>query len=1106
MKKNYNKLMLLLCAVTIGLQTYATQITVQVSNYQFAPANVNAFVGDTMHFVWVSGTHTTTCDGSNGSTFPVGAPTWDSPITSGAPTFDYTITVAGAYHYVCIYHAPGMAGNITATLPPNPLVNITFRVDLSQVDSICSGGPHIAGSFNGWSTTLNPLTAVGGGVYEATIALDSTQSYQYKFLKDNAFSACGDETVPGACNVGGNREIVVPESDSALSTVCFGSCSACIPPGYADITFSVDMSQTILGPGGPHLAGSFNGFSATATPMTDIGGGIYQATVNIDTSYTVQYTFLEDSSYNGQEAVPVACGVPNGFGGYNRELVVPENDSTLATVCYGSCSACPPLVGITFKVDMSLTTIGPGDVHLAGTFNGFSATATPMVDLGGGHYRKKVFIPAGTTVQYLFLKDSTFTGQENVPVTCGVSNGFGGYNRELPVPLTDSVLPEVCYGSCGICIPPGYADITFSVDMTNETIAGGGVHLAGSFNGFSATATPMTNVGGNVYQATVNIDTSFTVQYTFLKDSSYTGQENVPASCGVPNGFGGYNRELSVPETDSTLATVCYSGCGICVSPGYANVTFRVDMSQTTICPGGPYLVGSFNSFSATATPMTNAGGGIYEATVTLDTTLTVQYKFLKDSTYTCGDETVPAACGVPNGLGGYNRELAVSENDTVLPLVCFSSCSACILPSDSVYITFRVDLSQQVICAGGPHIAGAFNGWSTTANPLDSVGGGIYETTLYLDSTQTYEYKFLKDSDWTCGGETVPGACNVNGNRQIIVPEGDSVLAVVCFNSCSACVPPPPTVNVTFRADFSLTTACASGPHIVGTFNNWNSTANPMTLVTGGIYEATFALNIGDTVQYKFLNDDQYSACGNENVPMACGVDNGVGGYNRYFVPQNDTTLPAVCFSSCAVCVPLNEVNVTFRVDMSLTTLGPGGPHIAATFNNFFANATPMIAAGGGVYTYTQSIDTTQTIQYTFLKDSTYNGQEVITSACGVPNGFGGYNRFIDVPETDTILPAFCYSSCFVCNVGINDHNGGDVISVYPNPTENIIYIETESIHDNFELKLFSMDGKMLFAKQVNAGYQQTIAIDMNNFAKGVYTLKIESDKSASYQKVILK
>src|SRR6187455_1073926 len=132
---------------------------------------------DTVHFVWVNGSHTTTCDGSALTVLPAGALSWDALIDGSNPTFDYTITIAGNYQYKCTPHAGGgMIGTINATIPPNPLVNITFRVDLSQVDSICSGGPHIAGSFNGWNTTANPLTLVGGGVYEATIALDSTLS------------------------------------------------------------------------------------------------------------------------------------------------------------------------------------------------------------------------------------------------------------------------------------------------------------------------------------------------------------------------------------------------------------------------------------------------------------------------------------------------------------------------------------------------------------------------------------------------------------------------------------------------------------------------------------------------------------------------------------------------------------------------------------------------------------------------------------------------------------------------------------------------------------------------------------------------------------------
>ncbi len=78
----------------------------------FDPASVtNAFVGDTVRFVWGSGLHNTVS-----GTIPSGAAPWSSPIDNTTQLFDYKITVAGTYNYSCTFHALfGMTGSFVAS-------------------------------------------------------------------------------------------------------------------------------------------------------------------------------------------------------------------------------------------------------------------------------------------------------------------------------------------------------------------------------------------------------------------------------------------------------------------------------------------------------------------------------------------------------------------------------------------------------------------------------------------------------------------------------------------------------------------------------------------------------------------------------------------------------------------------------------------------------------------------------------------------------------------------------------------------------------------------------------------------------------------------------
>lgn len=104
------KLYFMLIAVIAGITTVkATIRTISVADFKFSPSAVNANVGDTIRWVWSSGTHTTTS-----GTIPNGATSWNANINSGNTTFDYVIPVAGTYNYFCSIH-PQMTGTINAT-------------------------------------------------------------------------------------------------------------------------------------------------------------------------------------------------------------------------------------------------------------------------------------------------------------------------------------------------------------------------------------------------------------------------------------------------------------------------------------------------------------------------------------------------------------------------------------------------------------------------------------------------------------------------------------------------------------------------------------------------------------------------------------------------------------------------------------------------------------------------------------------------------------------------------------------------------------------------------------------------------------------------------
>ena len=82
---------------------------VEVTDFEFIPANVNISVGDTVEWQWIEGFHTTTSDSTAGQNV------WDAPIDAANPAFRFVITAPGIHNYYCTPHLSlGMVGTITA--------------------------------------------------------------------------------------------------------------------------------------------------------------------------------------------------------------------------------------------------------------------------------------------------------------------------------------------------------------------------------------------------------------------------------------------------------------------------------------------------------------------------------------------------------------------------------------------------------------------------------------------------------------------------------------------------------------------------------------------------------------------------------------------------------------------------------------------------------------------------------------------------------------------------------------------------------------------------------------------------------------------------------
>ena len=390
-----------------------------------------------------------------------------------------------------------------------------------------------------------------------------------------------------------------------------------------NVTFRVNMSNYTGTIGtGVYVNGSFNGWCGSCNPLTDMGNGLWQATLPIPAG-NIEYKFTIDG-WNAQENFTAndACIDPNmGDNFYNRYLQI-TGDVVLPSVCFNSCTPCPSnatqLIG-NWKLKAS-----PGSLAVGPALGDGSWWSNGAADV--------------TTRACLFDDSIKFDANGTMTHYMDGNTWLEGWQGATP-------------DACGTPVAPhnGVGPFTYTYSAGELTINGVGGHigLAKAYN------------GGELNNP-ANAPASITYQISFANnDNTMIADINIGA---------GWWRFI-------------YEKTQIVQLPD-PNVTFKVDMADYTgTITTGVFLNGSFNNWCGNCNPMTNTSGSIWEVTLPL-TAGPIQYKFTidgwNDQEFFVGGES----CVDTIADGFFNRYYVVSA-DATLPAVCFASCEAC--PSSSL-------------------------------------------------------------------------------------------------------------------------------------------------------------------------------------------------------------------------------------------------------------------------------------------------------------------------------------------------------------------------------------------------------------------------------------
>lgn len=140
---------------------------------------------------------------------------------------------------------------------------------------------------------------------------------------------------------------------------------------------------------------------------------------------------------------------------------------------------------VTFKVDMNDYTGSFTTVNLNGSFNGWCGGCNAMSDTDGDGVWEVALPLTADTIEYKFTLDG-WTNQENFTPgdPCTVTN-FGFTNRQL-IFTSDTVLPVVCYNSCGVCTGIVLTPASLPVTWDDATVSYSPISFGGIVDSIKA--------------------------------------------------------------------------------------------------------------------------------------------------------------------------------------------------------------------------------------------------------------------------------------------------------------------------------------------------------------------------------------------------------------------------------------------------------------------------------------------------------------------------------------------------------------------------------------------------------------------------------------------
>jgi 1,4-alpha-glucan branching enzyme len=293
---------------------------------------------------------------------------------------------------------------------------------------------NIAGEFNSWSTSADPLSKQADGSFALVKAL-APGRYAYKFVIDGGTwkeDPSAKETADDG--FGGKNSLVVVTGIAGSAPAPAPTAPA--PAQAAPVTSGAGTKFTWTGGGNTvNLAGEFNSWSTSADPLAKQADGSFTVVKALAPGrYT--YKFVIDGG-TWKEDPSASETVDDGYGGKNSVVVVAGSGASAPPGAAPAASppavigkAVPPAItpeGVRFTFAGPATTVA-----LAGEFNAWSTTTDPMTRQSDGTWTILKKLAKGAYA-YKFLVDGRAWKTDSANPE-SKDDGFGGTNSIVTVP------------------------------------------------------------------------------------------------------------------------------------------------------------------------------------------------------------------------------------------------------------------------------------------------------------------------------------------------------------------------------------------------------------------------------------------------------------------------------------------------------------------------------------------------------------------------------------------------------------------------------------------------------------------------------------------------